>query len=103
MSCNTQTFGSIWSYCTVDNRLVPMPPHRNKLYGMLKNTHRKASGGWEPSLPLILGAWHHSMPIEKQLRFKEHLKWAEVQNQLPEIGAFLRSLPENQWCHFGEI
>jgi hypothetical protein len=94
---------ALWEFCTANNRLVPMPPQWNALYGILNNTRQKPSGGWEPSLPLVLGAWHHSMPIEKQLRFKEHLHWAEAQNQLPEITAFLRSLPEDQWCHFGEI
>jgi hypothetical protein len=42
------------------------------------------------------------MPIEKQLRFKEHLQWAQAQEQLEEIGAYLLSLPEDQWCHFSE-
>jgi hypothetical protein len=98
-----ETLESLWKYCTANNRLVPMPPEWNKLYGMLKNTRQKPSGGWEPPLPLILAAWHHSMPIEKQLRFKEHLDWAEREGQLEEVSQFLRSLPENQWCHFGEI
>lgn len=43
------------------------------------------------------------MPIEKQLRFKEHLEWASAKGQLGEIGGFLRSLTEEQWCHFGEV
>jgi hypothetical protein len=64
------TFDSLWAYCTANNRLVPMPTQWSELYGMLRNTRQKPSGGWEPPLPLILAAWHHSMPIEKQLRFK---------------------------------
>jgi len=98
-----ETFESLWAFCTTNNRLVPMPPTWNKLFQMLKNTRQKPSGGWVPALPLILAAWHHSMPIEKQLRFKEHLEWAKDQNQLAEVGAFLRSLKEEQWCHFGEL
>lgn len=103
MSDEAETFDSLWDYCTANNRLVPMPPQWNQVFGMLKNTRQKPSGGWEPPLPLILAEWHHSMPIEKQLRFKEHLNWAETQGQLAEIAALLRSLPETQWCHFGEI
>jgi len=75
-SCDLTGFESLWELCTANNRLVPMPPQWSDLYGMLKNTRQKPSGGWEPPLPLILAAWHHSMPIEKQLRFKEHLHWA---------------------------
>lgn len=100
------TFNSLdalWEFCTNNNRLVPMPPQWSQLYGMLKNTCQKPSGEWEPPLPLVLAAWHHYKPIDKQLRFKEHLRWVDAQNQLPEITAFLRSLPETKWCHFGEI
>jgi hypothetical protein len=43
------------------------------------------------------------MPVAKQLRFKEHLEWAESQGQLTEVGKYLRSLDEKQWCHFGEV
>jgi hypothetical protein len=43
------------------------------------------------------------MPIEKQLRFKEHIQWASRENQLDEVGKFLRILPEEKWVHFGEI
>jgi len=102
MSALQATFDNLWEFCTVNNRLVPMPPQWDEVYRMLKNTRQKPSGGWEPPLPLILAAWHHSMPIEKQLRFKEHLRWAQAQGQLDEIVVFLRTLPESQWCHFGE-
>jgi hypothetical protein len=43
------------------------------------------------------------MPIEKQLRFREHIQWAYDQNQLDEVGTFLRALPEEKWAHFGEV
>jgi hypothetical protein len=100
---HAETVKSLWNYCTANDRLVPMPNQWSDLYAMLRSTHQKPSGGWEPPLPLILAAWHHSMPIDKQMRFKEHLKWAEVHGQLEEISCFLRSLTETQWCHFGEI
>jgi hypothetical protein len=103
MSKLQETFDSLWDYCTMNKRLVPMPPQWNQLFGLLNNTHQKLSGGWEPPLPLILAAWHNTMPIEKQMRFKEHLKWAEAQGQLDDVGRFLRSLKENEWCHFGEL
>lgn len=102
MSDAAETFEDLWAYCTANNRLVPMPLLWSELYGRLRNTRQKPSGGWEPSPPLILAAWHHSMPIEKQLRFREHLEWASQQGQILEIDQFLRQLPEEQWCHFGE-
>ncbi len=98
-----ETFESLWDYCTSDNRVIPNPMAWNALYEILKDKRRTPSGGWEPPLPLILGAWNYSMPIEKQLRFKEHILWADSKDQLSEAATFLRSLPEEQWYHFGEL
>jgi hypothetical protein len=103
MSDALETFESLWLYYTAEKRLMPQPTLWSELYAKLHHSRQKPSGGWEPALPLILAAWHHSMPIEKQLRFKEHLQWAAEQGQLDEIGAFLRSLSEPDWCHFGEV
>jgi hypothetical protein len=103
MTVKIETFDSLWAYCTAKKRLVPMPPEWAELHDMLVNTRQKPSGGWEPPLPLILAAWNCTMPIEKQLRFREHIQWAFDQNQLDEVGAFLRALPEEKWVHFGEI
>jgi hypothetical protein len=103
MSESTETLESLSAYCSSSKRLVPMPERWNELYQMINNTRQKPSGGWEPPLPLILGTWHHSMPIEKQLRFKEHLSWADYQGQIEEVGKFLRSLAEHEWCHLREV
>ena len=80
-----------------------MPTKWNDLYNMLKNTKQQPSGGWEPALPLILNSWYDSMPILKQLRFEEHIRWAYDNNQIEEIGKYLRSLLEDDWAHIGEI
>ena len=100
---SAEAFDSLWSYCTANNRLVPMPSQWNEFFGMLKNKKQNPNGGWQPALPLILAAWHDSLPIAKQLRFKEHIDRALSQGQLTEVGQFLRALPETQWCHFGDL
>jgi hypothetical protein len=76
VTMDIETFDSLWAYCTANARLVPMPAKWAALHGMLANTRQKPSGGWEPPLPLILAAWDCTMPIEKQLRFREHIRWA---------------------------
>lgn len=98
-----ETIDSLWEHCTANNRLVPAPQRWNELFGMLAGKHQLPSGGWQPALPLILAAWHDTMPIEKQLRFKEHIQWAGAHGQLAEIGQFLRFLEEDEWIHFGEV
>lgn len=96
-----ETFETLWQFCTDSNRVIPKD--WNKLYGMLKNKKQKPSGGWEPSLPLKLAAWDVTMPLEKQLRFKEHIQWATNNGQIEEIASYLKSLPETEWYHFGEL
>ena len=98
-----ETIETIWEYCTSNNRLCPKPIKWRDLFVMLKDKKQIPSGGWEPSLPLILGAWGNTMPIEKLWRFREHIQWAFDHNQLDEVGRYLRSLSENDWTHFGEI
>ena len=101
MDTTPESFDTLWEYCTANGRAIPRD--WNKLYQMLANKRQKALGGWTPPLPLILASWNVTMPIEKQLRFKEHIQWAQDNQQAAEIGIYLRSLPEDQWYHFGEL
>jgi hypothetical protein len=100
-TASPESFESIWGYCTANNRAIPKDWQRP--YEVLIGKKQKATGGWDPPLPLILAAWYVTMPIEKQLRFKEHVQWAADHNQAAGVGAYLRSLPEEQWYHFGEL
>lgn len=97
-----ETFETLWEYCTSNNRVVPQPIKWNDLYGMLKNKRHTSSAGREPSLPLILAAWWETSDSAKQARFREHIQWASDNEQIEEIGKYLRSLNEEDWFHFGE-
>ena len=78
-----------------------MPQQWAKLYDMLPGRQR-VGAGWEPALPLILGAWHGTPALFKIVRLQEHLEWADRHGVLPEVAAFLESLEESDWLHFGE-
>ena len=95
-----ESFDTLWEFCTSNNRVCPMPPEWNDLYQILNNTKRVGTG-YELPAPLILGAWGNTSNIEKQERLKIHIKWAEKQNQIKEVGKYLRKLPEDKWVHFG--
>jgi hypothetical protein len=85
-------------YCTDNNRVCPQPQLWNEMWNKLKDK-KQISAGWEPPLPLILAAWHASSNGSKQLRFEQHLVWANSHGQLREISDFLISLTEEQWFH----
>ena len=101
MTTSPETFNSLWAYCSTNKRVIPK--NWQRLYEMLADKKEKQSGGWEPPLPLILAAWHETMLIEKQLRFKEHVQWAADHNQLDQVGTYLRALHEDEWFHFEEL
>ena len=65
MNAAAETFDTLWDYCTSDGRMIPKDWQR--LHDMLANKNQKPSGGWQPSLPLILAARDVTMPMEKQL------------------------------------
>lgn len=96
----TESFDSLWSYCTANNRVCPMPQRWAELFEKLKEKKR-VGYGWEPALPLILAAWHDTPTLQKVVRFREHIEWARDHGQLDEIGTFLRGLKEEDWFHFG--
>ena len=84
-----------------NNRVCPQPQRWNELYHMLPAKCRKGNG-WEPSLPLILGAWWDTPDLSKKIRFEEHLRWAETHDSLVQVHSFLTGLTEDQWHHLGE-
>jgi len=91
-----ENFETLWGYCKLNNRVCPMPMKWNDLFNMLKDKENL-------NLPLILNVWEMSSPLEKNLRFKEHIQSASDHNQLNEIGEYLRNLKEEDWAHYGEI
>jgi len=86
---------------TKNNRVCPLQPEWNRLYELLPDRRRRGAG-WEPALPLILAAWHDSPPFMKAIRLRKHIEWAAEHGALQEVHAFMESLPEQAWHHFGE-
>jgi len=85
-------------YCNSNNRICPRPKFWDKLWNLLRNK-KQVNSKWSPALPLILAAWNFTSNIEKKLRLKEHILWAEKNGQLDEIYDFIYSLNENEWYH----
>jgi hypothetical protein len=86
---------------TKNGRICPLPQQWIKLHRMLP-ARRRIGAGWEPPLPLILGAWYDTSALEKMLRLRQHLEWADRHGALPAVVAYLESLGEEDWLHFGE-
>lgn len=59
---------------------------------------RKRHGeAWEPALPLILTGWYISSNLDKALRLREHIEWADQHDAIDVIDQYLRDLPAESW------
>ena len=90
------------AYCSENRRVVPLPQIWMKLYDQLPDRRQRPSGGWEPPVPLILAAWHHTSNLDKKLRLHEHLRWAALHGALEKAERLLKSLAEEDWHHAGD-
>ncbi len=89
------------AYCRENGRVCPMPQRWSALWEMLPNRTR-VGAGWQPPLPLILGAWHDTPGLLKMLRLAEHIEWAAEHGGLEAVARFLRALSEDEWFHIGD-
>lgn len=55
---------TLLAYCRENNRVCPKPGRWDDLWKLLPERQR-VGGGWEPALPLILGAWNYSSNFER--------------------------------------
>lgn len=78
-----------------------MPKRWSALWDLLPNRTR-VGVGWQPPLPLILGAWDNTSGMLKMLRLAEHVEWAASHGALESVARFLRGLREEDWFHLGD-
>jgi len=81
-----------------NNRACPHPQHWSGLYDLLGGDHY-------PDLkppPLQPWLWPRLSGLQKRLRFREHIEWAERNGQLAQVARFMAKLEEADWVHMGE-
>ncbi len=82
------------------NRACPMPPQWVAFHQLLPV--REQQGRRLPPPPPIEGtAWSASSPMQKRLRLRDQIEWADRTGALLAAYDFLAALPEEQWHHFG--
>lgn len=70
------------TYSRLNDRVCPQPQRWQALWEMLPD-RKRAGSGWQPSVPLILAAWHDTPAILKMARLAEHIEWAAAHGALP--------------------
>jgi hypothetical protein len=84
------------AHATKDGRVCPQPMLWNRLWELLPD-RRKIGTGWEPPIPLILGAWWHTSDSEKRARFQEHLRWAFERGAIEKMAEFISNMKPEDW------
>lgn len=79
-----------------NGRVCPQPAHWNELWKLLPD-RKRVDGGWDPPLPLILGAWASTSDAEKRERFELHLRWAAQHGALQQVADYLNTLQPGNW------
>jgi len=84
------------------NRVCPKPEHWQRLYELLLSAAAEDSSRSQPPPPLTGRAWEGTSAMPKRICLRDQLEWAAPYGALPQIMAFLMSLPETQWHHMGD-
>lgn len=85
-----------------NNRACPLPDAWAEFHQML-SARAAAAGHTQPvPRPVDSGAWAAASDMQKRLRLRDQIEWAQRAGLLYEAGDFLVSLSEKQWHHFGE-
>ena len=81
-----------------NNRVCPQPAVWTRLYRQLEGDRYM---DLQPP-PVEHWIWSKLSALQKRLRFREHLEWAERHGKLREVAGFVGNLAESDWLHMGE-
>lgn len=81
-----------------NNRVCPRPLLWIQLY------HTLEGRGYVdlPPPPVEPWQWTKLSHLQKRLRFREHIDWAERHGKLAVVAGFIDGLAESDWLHMGE-
>lgn len=80
-----------------NNRACPMPPQWQALQELLAAQRQQG-----PAVPAPIDgpAWDVVSPMQKRLRLRDQIEWAERAGALAAVHGFLLGLAEDDWLHF---
>jgi hypothetical protein len=83
-----------------NNRACPVPEAWAAFHKLLPA--RRAGSRTIPAPPPVDGpAWAATSAMQKRLRLRDQIEWAEREKALPAVFEFLSGLREEEWHHFG--
>lgn len=80
-----------------NNRVCPNPAQWSRLYQLLEGDRFI---DLQPP-PVDQWIWGKLSHLQKRMRFREHIEWAERHGRLGVVAGFVHSLAEADWLHMG--
>lgn len=99
----TPSLGQAWTVDTVTrlarrrNRVCPRPSAWSALYALLEG-ERYIDLQPPPLEPWI---WTKLSALQKRMRLRDHIEWADRHGRLADVARFLDQLPEDDWIYMG--
>jgi hypothetical protein len=81
-----------------NNRVCPQPPLWEQLYLLLEGDRYADL----PPPPTQRWMWSKLSNLQRRLRFREHIEWADRHGRLEQMARFMEALAEEDWVHMGE-
>lgn len=81
-----------------NNRTCPRPQLWQRLYEELQGDRHEDLAP-PPIQPWI---WSKLSALQKRVRFREHVEWAERKGKLNVVAEFIDAMHESDWMHMGE-
>lgn len=81
-----------------NNRVCPRPSKWLQLYDALEGERYEDL----PPPPVQPWLWKTLSSLQKRLRFREHVEWAERHGRLEPLARYMDQLAEDDWLHMGE-
>ena len=93
------TLDEVMNLARRNNRACPRPQPWVAFHQLLPSRVQQGRTVDAP-LPLIAGAWNAASPMQKRLRLRDQIEWADRAGVLQAAHDFLARLPEEHWHHF---
>lgn len=81
-----------------NNRVCPRPSKWLQLYDALDGERYQDL----PPPPVQPWMWKNLSALQKRLRFREHIEWAQRHGRLDDVVRFIDELAETDWLHIGD-
>ena len=93
---------ALLEYCLLNDRVCPKRDYWNYLWVINAKAKTFDSILNQCKLPLLDKKSKDSEKIQRSVRLRKYIEYADKNKLIDEMDSFIRSIPEEKWHHFYE-